>query len=290
MPRKPPCDPDEILNPDSGFCVKRSGKKGKEILKALGQQAAPGAQQKRPCKADEILNPASGKCVKRTGKIGKKLLKTQGMQAPPGAQLILPGGAKVPSPRTTMIPRIPVSGTSDARTAFMGVFEIMQANLLQRKESNAGKKFWVIMTIPADVPRITADVTFILAEDEDGFFMSVMYEVNGTQRARNRIHGKTISDLVSQYDYQWSVPINVALLRVLDIQSIRSMADFFKLSLALQTTGTKRMEIQVLYGNAMKHLPYEDAIPTNSRDMFNKLFTYKGHVAESFLNMRRSRF
>lgn len=32
MPKKPPCDPDEILNPASGFCVKISGKIGRQLV------------------------------------------------------------------------------------------------------------------------------------------------------------------------------------------------------------------------------------------------------------------
>lgn len=38
MPRKPPCTPDEIVNPASGFCVKRTGVIGKRILKSIQPQ------------------------------------------------------------------------------------------------------------------------------------------------------------------------------------------------------------------------------------------------------------
>ena len=62
------CKDDEILNPKTHRCVKRSGAIGKEILKSLEKKASK-------CKEDEILNPVTNRCVKRSGAIGKKLLK-----------------------------------------------------------------------------------------------------------------------------------------------------------------------------------------------------------------------
>ena len=57
----PKCDTDKILNPDTGRCVSRTGKIGKEL-----------AQKK--CGTDKIINPKTGQCVSRTGKIGKELI------------------------------------------------------------------------------------------------------------------------------------------------------------------------------------------------------------------------
>jgi len=57
-----PCLSNQIVNPATGRCVKRSGKIGSKIL------------QKRSGK-DKILNPATGRYVKRSGKIGSKILQ-----------------------------------------------------------------------------------------------------------------------------------------------------------------------------------------------------------------------
>ena len=87
-PCKKPCATDEICNPASGRCVKRSGKIGKTLSsspkkgspkKASPKKASPKKAShkekpcKKPCAVDEICNPASGICVKRSGKIGKDL-------------------------------------------------------------------------------------------------------------------------------------------------------------------------------------------------------------------------
>jgi hypothetical protein len=62
------CKKDEILNPETNRCVKRSGKKGKEIIASLKNKS------QKTCKKDEILNPETNRCVKRSGKKGKELL------------------------------------------------------------------------------------------------------------------------------------------------------------------------------------------------------------------------
>ena len=59
------CKEDEIINPSTGRCVKRTGKIGKLLINP---------KIKSSCKEDEIINPSTGRCVKRTGKIGKLLI------------------------------------------------------------------------------------------------------------------------------------------------------------------------------------------------------------------------
>jgi tRNA A-37 threonylcarbamoyl transferase component Bud32 len=57
------CKRDEIINPKTARCVKKTGKVGLEILR-----------KNSPCKRDEIINPKTARCVKKTGVIGRKLL------------------------------------------------------------------------------------------------------------------------------------------------------------------------------------------------------------------------
>ena len=83
MPPKT-CPPDKIFNPATGRCVKKDGRKGKEILQNQPTpQPTPGPQPTKQCKPEEILNPATKRCVKRTGRIGQKLLKEQGQNQSP---------------------------------------------------------------------------------------------------------------------------------------------------------------------------------------------------------------
>jgi serine/threonine protein kinase len=72
------CQPDEVLNPETNRCVKKTGKVGKKILEEAMKQnkrkhTAP-ALPKKVCAPDEVLNPATNRCVKKTGKVGKKLI------------------------------------------------------------------------------------------------------------------------------------------------------------------------------------------------------------------------
>jgi hypothetical protein len=62
------CKSDEILNPASNRCVKRSGKIGKKILKEKSKS------RKRDGK---ILNPETNRWVKIDGAIGRKILEKQ---------------------------------------------------------------------------------------------------------------------------------------------------------------------------------------------------------------------
>jgi len=86
-----PCKSDEIRNPVSNRCVKKSGKIGKAILAKKSRsksrtksrtkskpksRASPNknSRSRKPCKSDEIRNPVSNRCVKKSGKIGKAIL------------------------------------------------------------------------------------------------------------------------------------------------------------------------------------------------------------------------
>jgi len=65
------CPAGKIINPVSGRCVDRDGKKGKEILKSRKKKSST-----RKCPAGKIINPKSGRCVDRDGKKGKEILKS----------------------------------------------------------------------------------------------------------------------------------------------------------------------------------------------------------------------
>jgi len=104
------CNADQILNPVTNRCVKKSGAIGKKLLKGIrsanrrvasrhvrrrrvasrsGTHRRPGsrrvasrhvrrrrvASKRGVCEDDEILNPETGKCVKITGTVGKKIIK-----------------------------------------------------------------------------------------------------------------------------------------------------------------------------------------------------------------------
>jgi superfamily II DNA or RNA helicase len=78
VPCKAVCKEDEICNPASGKCVKRTGRVGKALLGGDSPKGKVDSSKGIPCKAEckpeEICNPASGKCVKRSGRVGKALL------------------------------------------------------------------------------------------------------------------------------------------------------------------------------------------------------------------------
>lgn len=73
MSSKKKCKEDEILNPKSNRCVKRTGPTGKKIIAELKKKAV----NKKDCKEDEIRNPDTNRCVKKNGSIGKKILERQ---------------------------------------------------------------------------------------------------------------------------------------------------------------------------------------------------------------------
>ena len=65
------CPAGKIINPVSGRCVDRDGKKGKEILKSRKKKSST-----KKCPVGKIINPKSGRCVDRDGKKGKEILKS----------------------------------------------------------------------------------------------------------------------------------------------------------------------------------------------------------------------
>jgi hypothetical protein len=56
------CKDDEILNPATNRCVKKSGAIGKSLLT-------------KKCKDDQVLNPATNRCVKKNGALGRQILE-----------------------------------------------------------------------------------------------------------------------------------------------------------------------------------------------------------------------
>jgi hypothetical protein len=65
------CPAGKIINPKSGRCVDRDGKKGKEILRSRRKKSST-----KKCPVGKIMNPKSGRCVDRDGKKGKEILKS----------------------------------------------------------------------------------------------------------------------------------------------------------------------------------------------------------------------
>lgn len=78
-PKTKKCPKGKIINPDTGRCVKKDGKLGKQIL-AAKKPAKPGKKPAKPksekdCPEGKIRNPATGRCVKKDGAVGKSILK-----------------------------------------------------------------------------------------------------------------------------------------------------------------------------------------------------------------------
>ena len=90
-PKAKKCKDDEVLNEETNRCVKKSGKKGQEILKKKALLKTPSPKAKTPspkaktpspkapkakkCKDDEVLNEETNRCVKKSGKKGQEILK-----------------------------------------------------------------------------------------------------------------------------------------------------------------------------------------------------------------------
>ena len=74
------CKSDQIINPRTGRCVKRTGKIGKQILSESKNNVESKSKtsydkkSKSKWESDQIINPRTGRCVKKTGKIGKQIL------------------------------------------------------------------------------------------------------------------------------------------------------------------------------------------------------------------------
>jgi hypothetical protein len=63
------CHKNKIFNPDTGRCVSKTSKKGKELVKESGE--------KPECPEKKIFNPKSGRCVLKTSKRGKEILESK---------------------------------------------------------------------------------------------------------------------------------------------------------------------------------------------------------------------
>ena len=71
------CAPDEIMNPSTGRCVKRSGKIGQTLIESPPVHPPKAKIATKQCASYEIRNPKTGRCVRRDGKIGKSILESQ---------------------------------------------------------------------------------------------------------------------------------------------------------------------------------------------------------------------
>ena len=82
--KKKTCESNKICNPETGRCVLKTGKIGKELLKnksprrASPRRASPRRASPRrvydkcmnkKCERDKVCNPETGRCVLKTGKI-----------------------------------------------------------------------------------------------------------------------------------------------------------------------------------------------------------------------------
>jgi len=79
---KKECPSGKILNPKTGRCVLRTGRRGKKLLakKSVKKVVKKASVKKtvktgkKECPSGMILNPKTGNCVLKTGRLGKKLV------------------------------------------------------------------------------------------------------------------------------------------------------------------------------------------------------------------------
>jgi hypothetical protein len=69
-----PCSPDQIRNPKTNRCVKKSGAIGRKILSSRRRKTSGGKRRLKPCSPDQVRNPETNRCVKKSGAIGRKIL------------------------------------------------------------------------------------------------------------------------------------------------------------------------------------------------------------------------
>jgi hypothetical protein len=85
MPPRP-CKEDEVRNPDTNRCVKKTGVVGRKLLalaqknaavkKQIEQKDVPvkvNAKVEKKCRSDQVLNPITKRCVSKDGKLGKQI-------------------------------------------------------------------------------------------------------------------------------------------------------------------------------------------------------------------------
>ena len=74
-----PCNSDQIRNPKTKRCVKKTGSIGKQILEGISSpkkyKKSPRKNVEKKCRDDQVYNPKSKRCVKKTGSIGKQILE-----------------------------------------------------------------------------------------------------------------------------------------------------------------------------------------------------------------------
>ena len=75
------CNDENVCNPKTDRCVKKSGKIGKKIFKIkpepeeIPEQLTPKKSLRyKKCNDENVCNPKTDRCVKKSGKIGKKIL------------------------------------------------------------------------------------------------------------------------------------------------------------------------------------------------------------------------
>jgi len=72
------CKTNQIINPESGRCVKKDGKIGKKIVSKSPKNIGKKIVSKSPKNiGKKILNPETGRYVNADGKIGKKILQVK---------------------------------------------------------------------------------------------------------------------------------------------------------------------------------------------------------------------
>jgi len=81
------CPGDKIVNPLTNRCVKKNGPIGNKLMGNVPEQPAP-------CAPDKIRNPRTGRCVKKSGKTGKGLVAA----TPPQPRVPTPPRPRLPTP------------------------------------------------------------------------------------------------------------------------------------------------------------------------------------------------
>ena len=78
--KKSRCKSNQIRNPKSGRCVKKTGKIGRELSRGRRSRSISPKRLRSPsptlkiCKENQIRNPKTNRCVKVDGKIGRSIL------------------------------------------------------------------------------------------------------------------------------------------------------------------------------------------------------------------------
>jgi hypothetical protein len=159
------CKADQIRNPKTGRCVKKTGKIGKEILAKRSSKSKSSSPRrisprkisikKKDCKPNQIRNPRTGRCVSKRGKIGKAVLAKR-----------VRSRSKTRSPLRARSFILPVPRTAKART------HILKAD---RNVMNAlGQMLFLSALHPNDCipistrnPRFLKDIGYVWKVEKD---------------------------------------------------------------------------------------------------------------------------